>query len=108
MLRMGKRKKQRDCHGLYAGAPDLRDERLEVHFFQWFEYFTRRGDTLANAKAKFVIDDRRRTNGIEVVEFRTRLASNRKDVFEPFRGDESGASAASLQQRVSAHRRAVN
>ena len=53
-------------------------------------------------------DERRRLNGVEVIEFGTCLAANLDHVFEARGRHQRGARAASLQERVRSDRSAVD
>ena len=59
------------------------------------------------SEPQIIVDQRRRFDGIEIVELRTRLPSDHKHVFETFSRDERDACATSLQQRIRADSRAV-
>ncbi len=62
---------------------------------------------LARADAPVGRDERRRVRRAQPVEVGARLAAQLDDVLEALRGDEHGARAVALQQRVGRHGRAV-
>ena len=54
-------------------------------------------DSLSRAEREFSGNERRTRNGEEVVKFRTILAADEEDIFEPFGCDEGGSCAFAFE-----------
>jgi hypothetical protein len=108
MFRMQERKQQRDRNRFNLRLLQLLHQFLQVVVVERLDYLARSNNALLDAETKFVSNQRRRLDGVEIVEFRTRLPADHEHVFKSFCRDQRDARAATLQQGVRADSRAVN
>src|SRR6185369_6581702 len=108
MFRMQKRKQQRDRDCLNLRLLQLPHESFQLAIVERLDHLTRSNNTFFDAQSQFVGNERRRLDGVEIVELRPCLATNNKHVLESPGGDQCDAGATALQQCISANSRAVN